>query len=121
MRTVVVVDDEPQIRDLVQKFLSDVGVEIKEASSREELQNLIPQLKELRDAPIIILDGSFPNPGDGMKMAKVLKEEVPGVVIISHSGEKGHEWGDYKVVKGLGAWTKIVETVQQIVHGPDPT
>jgi CheY-like chemotaxis protein len=115
MRTVVVVDDEEPIRLLVREFLGDVGVKILEASSREGLQNLIPQLLELQEPPVIILDGSFPHFGDGMEMARVLRDEVPGVVIISHSGDVGHEWGDYNVVKGLNSWTTLVQIVKSIV------
>lgn len=115
MKAVLVVDDSEEVRILVKKLLGRLELRILEASSKEELQNLIPLLKKLEKPPIVILDASFPNFGDGKEMAGVLRAKFPGVIIISHSGQEGHTWGDHNILKGEAGWEELPKLVERLL------
>lgn len=74
---ILVVDDEPSIRQALRMTLGKIGFEVTEASSGEEA---LSQLKSTHyDA--VLLDMNMPGMG-GMNACKVMRELAPGLPIL---------------------------------------
>ncbi len=100
MTKLLVVDDDPHIRELVKLFLAREGFEVIEASDGIEALRLL----EIEQVNMVILDVMMPNM-DGWALCKELREttELP-VLMLTAKGEttqklKGFELGadDYLV------------------------
>ncbi len=85
--TILIVDDEPGIRELLGQILSDEGYEIASAASGEEALSLME--RELYD--LVLLDLWLPGI-DGLEVLRRIREggqQVPVIVISGHaSGEQ---------------------------------
>ena len=81
MSRVLVVDDEPGIRDVLQDILSDEGYEVETAD--DGVQGLAVMQREPID--LILLDVWLPHKG-GIDVLKEVKEEYPDVEVIVISG-----------------------------------
>jgi DNA-binding NtrC family response regulator len=95
MAYVLIVDDMKEIRDLLVDILKDH--EISQAESFQNAADLIPMLQE-NGCTVAVLDGAFPNKEDGENLAALLRENIPGIRIVSHSAYK-QQWGDVNLVK----------------------
>ncbi|MGD8937064.1 MAG: response regulator [Thiogranum sp.] len=81
MSTILVVDDEEDIRDALQMILERAGYEVNTASNGSEaikLQNSDP-------AELVIIDIIMPET-DGVNAITKIRETHPGVKIIAISG-----------------------------------
>jgi CheY-like chemotaxis protein len=81
MASILIIDDEPQIRSMLRLMLERVGYEITEAPDG------IEGIRRYRENPadLIITDLIMPNK-DGIGMIIDLKKEFPKVKIIAMSG-----------------------------------
>lgn len=98
---IFVAEDEQTIRRLLRTMLTQRGhrVVLEAGSLAEALEN-IKKAKEM-GVSVAVIDGSLTgqnSPGDGPKIAEALRKEVPGIKIVSFSGEPV-SWGDYNVYK----------------------
>jgi two-component system phosphate regulon response regulator OmpR len=80
---VLVVDDDPQVRELLQDYLSEYGYDVSEADSansmRAELARRVPD--------VVLLDVGLPGE-DGLSLARYLRERFDiGIIMISGAGE----------------------------------
>ena len=80
---VLVVDDDPQVRELLQDYLSEYGYDVSEADSansmRAELTRRVPD--------VVLLDVGLPGE-DGLSLARYLRERFDiGIIMISGAGE----------------------------------
>jgi cyclic di-GMP phosphodiesterase len=79
---VLVVDDEPRFRELLQATIGQSGLDIREAASAEEAAALL----EAWEPAVIVLDIGLPGL-DGLSFCRRLKEqhgeEAPGVVLLT--------------------------------------
>ena len=100
MSKVLVVDDDPHIRELTRVFLKNEGYDICEASDGEEALSML----DTTQVDMVILDIMMPNM-DGWELCRQLKElyDIP-VLMLTARGEtsqklKGFELGtdDYLV------------------------
>ncbi|OOG28773.1 DNA-binding response regulator [Thioalkalivibrio denitrificans] len=81
--TVLVVDDDPQVRSLLSDYLSEHGYAVIEAASgaalREAVARQVPQ--------VVLLDVGLPGE-DGLSLARFLREQFDlGIIIVSGAGE----------------------------------
>src|SRR5688572_6128354 len=77
MHTVLVVDDEPFLRDIVSLWVRGSGYAVREAESAEQ------GLEELRQAPVDIALCDIHMPGhDGVWMASQIREAFPTTAIV---------------------------------------
>jgi len=78
---VLVVDDEPSVRDVLSRFLSERGYLVDAAEDGQEALALIRT-----DAPdIILLDLKMPRLG-GIELLRILRDEGVEVAVITISG-----------------------------------
>jgi CheY-like chemotaxis protein len=81
MTSIILVDDEPDIRDSVQRILQLAGYEVRVANSGND------GVAEYRRAPadLLITDMIMPN-GHGLDLIRELREEHPSLRILAISG-----------------------------------
>jgi two-component system, OmpR family, response regulator len=81
--SILVVDDDPQIRDMIVEYLSTHGFEVAQAASGEEMRGAL----ERRVPDVVLLDLNLPGE-DGLTLARYLRErhEV-GIIMVTAAGE----------------------------------
>lgn len=92
--TILVVDDEPGLRDLVRMILEWEGYEVLEAASGPEAL----QVWEARAAQVnlVITDLYMPGGFDGPELARQLLARQPAIKIILTTGQPGEtDEGDH--------------------------
>lgn len=95
---VLVVDDEPSIREVLGASLVDEGYPVKSARSGEEGLKLIEEFRP----SVVLLDIWMPGSMDGLEVLRVAKTRFPGTEFIIMSGH-GNIEAAVKAVKS-GAW-----------------
>ena len=81
---VIVVDDDPGIRDVVSEFLSRHGFEVEVAADAAELNRLLPLAKP----DLVVLDVMLPGE-DGLQICRRLaRPDGPAVIMLSAMGEE---------------------------------
>lgn len=81
MRSILVVDDEDQVRRLFRETLEQAGYQVMEACDGQEAV----QQCRLAPADLIIMDILMPNQ-DGLETTVTLRREFPNVKIIAMTG-----------------------------------
>ena len=66
---IVIVDDDPEIRDLVREYLANEGFDIGEARDGEAMRALIAE----RVPDVVLLDLTLPGE-DGLTLARSLRQ-----------------------------------------------
>jgi two-component system phosphate regulon response regulator OmpR len=81
--TVLVVDDDPDVRELIRDYLTDNGYDVLEAAGGETARALL----EDRIPDVALLDVGLPGE-DGLSLARFLRERFDiGVIMVSGAGE----------------------------------
>lgn len=78
---ILVVDDEPQIRDLLSVYLLRQGYRVSTAANSAETERV---LRESR-AALVVLDIGLADE-DGLKLLAKLKAEFPGILVVMLTG-----------------------------------
>jgi DNA-binding response OmpR family regulator len=80
---IVVVDDEPEVRELVRDYLVGQGFAVSTAESGSELREIL----KVRPAHLVILDLRMPGE-DGLSIARHLRSQGPiGIIMLTASAE----------------------------------
>ncbi|WP_075291190.1 response regulator [Pararhizobium arenae] len=74
---ILVVDDDPEIRRLLGKYLDGQGFRVSLAGSRTECEAKLSELK----IDLLVLDVMLPD-GSGLDLCRSLRERLPGLSII---------------------------------------
>src|SRR5207244_3651566 len=84
MSTVLVVDDEPIVRDVVVRYLRRDGYETREAATGEEAR----QILESEPPELVVLDVMLPGT-DGLELCRWIRSrsELP-VIMLTARGEE---------------------------------
>ena len=79
----LVVDDDPDVRDLLDDYLSEQGYEVVSADSAATARDLLDD-----QAPnVVLLDVGLPGE-DGLSLARHIRERFDiGIIMVSGSGE----------------------------------
>lgn len=81
--TILVVDDEPDIRDVVREYLSNHGMQILEAANAAEARAMLEQTTP----QVVLLDINMPGE-DGLSVARYLREHYNlGIIMVTAAGE----------------------------------
>jgi DNA-binding response OmpR family regulator len=85
MATVLVVDDEPIVRDVVGRYLERDGHRVVAAGDGEEARQLIA-----RDEPsLVVLDVMLPGPMDGLALCRWIRSRSElAVILLSARGDE---------------------------------
>lgn len=82
--SIVVVDDEPDIREMLQDYLSRHGFLVRAAEDSTELDRLLAE----RPAELLVLDLNLPAGEDGLAIAqRIRKGTRVGIVMLTARGE----------------------------------
>jgi len=81
MPSVLVVDDEDQLRQLIREILEQAGYQVTEARDGKEAV----QQYRLAPADVVIMDILMPEQ-DGLETTSTLRREFPNVKIIAITG-----------------------------------
>lgn len=84
MPTVLVVEDDAQIREIVKEELEDAGYTIVLASDADAA---IALLEARRDIQLVFTDIDMPGSMDGLKLAACVRDRWPPVHIIITTGK----------------------------------
>ena len=76
---VLIVEDEPLIRELAGVALSDAGFEILEAANAQEALDI---LNSRGDVGVLCTDVNMPGPFDGYALAKIVHEQWPLIKLV---------------------------------------
>lgn len=90
MGSILIIDDEEDIRDALQMVLESVGHDVKVASNGNEAV----ELQRGEPADLIITDIIMPGK-DGVDTIKEIRREFPGIRIIAISGGGGVQPTEY--------------------------
>jgi two-component system nitrogen regulation response regulator NtrX len=85
MPSVLIVDDEPNIRRMVGALLSSEGYEVREAPDGARGVALATEA----EPDIALVDLMMPGEMDGMAVLAALKERAPGLPVVMMSGRAG--------------------------------
>jgi DNA-binding response OmpR family regulator len=87
--TILLVDDDPEMRAVLRDFLTEAGFNVEEAADTETLLALVPR----EEPAAIILDHEMP--GDwGLEALPTLRQrwpDIPVVIITAFGGAKARE------------------------------
>lgn len=89
MKRILIVDDEEDIRDVLELILEAEGYSVKTATNGDEAL----QLQQAFQADVLITDIIMPEK-DGITLIKQLRQDYPATKIIAVSG--GGDPADYK-------------------------
>lgn len=104
--SVVVADDVPEIQQLVEHWLSDVGCQVSCASTGNEVAKLV----RAHHVDLVITDVIMPD-GDGLEVIADLKRAQPAARVLAISGGGNHlpAHDCLKFAKGLGAHAVLLK------------
>lgn len=82
--SIVVVDDEPDIREMLRDYLSRHGFLVRAAADGAELDRLLAE----RPAELLVLDLNLPGGEDGLAIARRIREGTRvGIVMLTARGD----------------------------------
>lgn len=91
MHSVLIIDDEPDVRDAIRRVLERAGFQVRTAESVDVgLENLRESLSD-----VVITDIIMPKVG-GVEAIQILRREYPSVRIIAISGGGNFGISEYK-------------------------
>ncbi len=81
---VLIVEDEPFIRQMAAEVLVDAGFAVREAANADEAVNI---LETHNDIAIVFADINIPGSIDGMALAETIRKRWPQIEILLTSGQ----------------------------------
>lgn len=113
---ILIADDNERVRQMICMIINRFGENdghkiVGEAASKEEVEAL---LKKGLKPSVALVDGKFPDYGDGEKAAAIIRKLSPETFIVSLSSDL-QNWGDENWVKNYGA-TELVEALTKLQH-----
>lgn len=119
MRTILVVDDEANIRGLFREELEEAGYRVLTAASWDEAETLLAGERP----DLVTLDIRMGSGPDGIESLRRIKERHPGlpVVLVTAYGEYRSDFGtwaaDGYVVKSADL-TELKARIARLLGGP---
>lgn len=121
--TILVVDDEPLVQDLVRDTLEDAGYGVILASSYAEA---IAAITTGADEIVgLVTDINLGQPDSGWDVAATARERIPTIPVIYITGDSAHEWPAHGVPHSViiakpFAPAQIVVALANLTNVTDP-
>lgn len=80
---VLIVDDEPLIRELAATVIAEAGFEVVQAASADEALGILSARK---DVGLLFTDINMPGQMDGLALARLVHEHWPDIQLVLTSG-----------------------------------
>lgn len=121
--TILVIDDEPQLRGMVKQMLAQEGYAVEEAHNGAE------GLRAFRQAPadLVITDIVMPEK-EGIETIRELRRDFPDVKIIAMSGGGRVDPGEYlhfalklgaaRILRKPFRFHELLEAVRDVLEAP---
>lgn len=112
--TVLLTEDDPDIRELVSSFLGDLGYRVLAAADAEEAVRLFETHAEIA---LLLTDVTLPGGTTGFTLARQIHRRRPGLKIIYASGHmRGSDWPGRDALLGplLAKPFRLAELQRQI-------
>jgi DNA-binding NtrC family response regulator len=113
---ILVVDDEPNILEVIQSFLESEGYEVRTAESGASVFSYL----DGDDTNIVLLDIRMPDI-DGLQCLRYIKEKYPTIEVVMMSGfatlqmaRKSLEIGAFDYLRKPLSFNHLKEVIQQI-------
>jgi CheY-like chemotaxis protein len=123
-RTILVVDDEPMVREFAHRLLESEGHVVLEAGSGQEA--LITLRERVGEIDGVLLDLSMPGM-DGTDLLSALRSFAPAMPVIVHSGypadstaESLAPWHVAGVLQKPYRAARLTEMVRRVFSAPAP-
>jgi len=82
-RHILVVDDEPDVREMIEEYLIQQGFGVTTAENGTAMRQLVAE----RPVDLVLLDIRMPGE-DGLSLARFLREHYPvGIIMLTAAGE----------------------------------
>jgi CheY-like chemotaxis protein len=117
---VLVVEDEPMIRELMAECLVDAGFEVEEARSGDEAVEII--LEQPGRFAALVTDFHMPGHLDGSEVAAVMRRQTPDIPVVIASGRPDmfqESWQSelgYTLIRKPFGLDQLVHLVQRLVQ-----
>ena len=123
MKTILVVDDEAQIRELLSIYLRKQGYDVQSASSSAETLSCL----SARPVDIVVLDIGLAEE-DGLSLLEHLKTSYPGVRVVMLTGmgfvedllQEAHDKGADGYVSKVLPLDELLIAIERATEGPAP-
>lgn len=103
MKRILVIDDDPELREVLSRALSQVGYDVATASDGRQASVLYRG-----SIPDIVITDIYMPDKDGLETLMELRRDFPGVKVIAISGGISHE-NILHVASALGASRTLVK------------
>ena len=120
--TILLVEDEPSLRLLAQKYMTRLGYKIIEADSGVQALKIWPQHKN--EIALLVTDLVMPGGVSGLELAEQLRRDLPGLKIIYTSGYSADIAGlDFSLQEGVNFLPKpfnpqnLARIVRKVLDG----
>jgi CheY-like chemotaxis protein len=118
-RLVLVVDDEPQLLELMERVLCDAGYGVLSAPNGKRALEL---LLECALPPDVLVTDLRMNGLNGAELARLVSARYPGTPILVVSAEDPDRTElPWPFLRKPFAFEQLVETVDRLVTAPSPT
>jgi two-component system response regulator FlrC len=98
-KTILVVDDEADVRDIVAEMISDMGFQVREAASAEAARDFI------RQSPVDLVISDVEMKGmDGLTLARWVRQQFPNLpmaIMTAYPTEDLHQLVRQKMVDNV--------------------
>jgi CheY-like chemotaxis protein len=118
-QTVLVVEDDPAVRQVANSTLRSLGFEVMEAESGDEAARILKGNEQIR---LVLSDVRMPGELTGIDLARLIKRENPAIRVLLTTGYvDGEETIDdidllYKPYRAAD----LAEKIQSLMEGPQP-
>ena len=114
-RTVLVVEDDPAVRQVAVSTLRSLGFAVKEAESGDAAADM---LKRDRDVRLVLSDVRMPGELTGIDLARMVKQEWPDIRVLLTTGYVDGEDAidDLDLLYKPYRATDLAEKIQSLMH-----
>src|ERR1051326_1080376 len=84
-KTILIVEDDPEVREIAVTVLEGAGYRVHEAASGDEAHRLLPTHPDLR-VDVLFTDIVMPGRLDGIDLADAARQLRPGLQVLFSTG-----------------------------------